>query len=191
MTTHDEEGRRGGLRGAVDELFGRGESDSRDEHVRDDTVRRDDAYADDSAVDREPGLDREAGTATQSQYGDTQSQYAGDAASDGVERETHYGDEVRGETVTPEQVQRGGDPTAEGQFQHGGAVRGDIDRPGQSRFDDAQDHVTGDATSTSYAHDTQATTTDPAMDTATVEHPAGQPVSTTSDPVSTDAHTAG
>ncbi len=137
MTTHEEEGRRGGLRGAVDELFGRGErtddhveGDRRAEHLRDDRgegVRRDDAYADDPTLD-DATLVNEPGAHSQSQ-----AQYSGDA----TQRQT-YGDEVRGDTVAPEQVQRGGDPTAQGQFQHGGEVRGDTDRPAQGRFDDAQ-----------------------------------------------------
>ena len=184
MTTHDDENRHGGLRGAVDELFGRGESDGRDE--RDENVRRDDAYADDATLDREPG--------TATEYGDTQSQsqYAGDPAVDGAQP---YGNEVRGETVTPEQVQHGGDPTAQGQVQHGGEVRGDTDLPGESRFDDPQDgargEVPGDArlddaavtapSSTASGRETSGyadDATDPGSSRADVAQPAGEPVGT-------------
>jgi hypothetical protein len=191
MTTqHEDDSRRGGLRGAVDELFGRGEhaddrvegerrddsvrddsvrddgvrDDSvRDDTVRDDTVRRDDAYADDAALDREPG------TATQSQYGDNQSQYAGDPAPESARQQTSYGDEVRGDSVTSDQVQRGGDPTAAGQYQHGGEVRGDSDLSADSRYDDAggSGGVRSDSgVGTGYADEAQLPPTDAPVDRA-------------------------
>ncbi|HEY0815741.1 MAG TPA: hypothetical protein VGE11_20905 [Pseudonocardia sp.] len=105
MTTqNDEENRRGGLRGAVDELFGRGDEKARGE--RDENLQRDDAYAQDSTLDREPG--------TTTQLGDTQHQT--------------YGDEARGDTAVPEQVQRGAE------------TRSDTDMPVQARFDDEARH---------------------------------------------------
>lgn len=184
MTEHDEETHRGGLRGAVDELFGRGErtdgqveGDRRDEHLRDDTTHRDAAYADESGLDREPGTAAYDDTQSQSQ-----SQYAGDAPLHD-DAQSPYGNEVRGETVTPEQVQGGGDPTAHGQFQHGGEVRGDTDLPGQSRYDDSvpSSEFRGDETAvhTGYADD--ASQTDPALDRASVGQHTG-------DPVGTDVH---
>jgi hypothetical protein len=176
MTAHDEETQRGGLRGAVDELFGRGErtdshaeGDHRDEHLHDDTAHRDDAYA------VEPGLDREQGTAeygdAQTQHGDTQTQseYSGDPAQHGA-TQTPYGDDVRSETVTPEQVQHGGDATAEGQFQHGGDVRTDDTAV-------AEHSSTADRSGTGYADD--ASHTDPAFDQSAVA----------TDSVNTDART--
>jgi hypothetical protein len=176
---HDEENpHRGGLREAVDDLFGRGGTDTRDQH--DENARRDDAYADDTTLDREPG--------TTTEFGDTQSHYAGDPVTDDDQRQTTHGDEVRGDTVVPEQVQRGDDPTAQGQFQDGGEVRGDTDLPGESRYDDtvSGDVQHGDAAvaeppsatsgqvSTGHVDDT----TDPASARADVGQPTGEPVST-------------
>jgi hypothetical protein len=51
-----------------------------------------------------------------------------------------YGDELRGDTASAEHVRQGGDPTAQGQVQHGGEVRGDHDLadsglPGDRRSD--------------------------------------------------------
>ena len=138
--------------------------DVRGDTVRDDSLRgdtrADDAYADDSALDREPGM------ASQSQYGDTQSQYAGDPVSESTRPQDAYGDEVRGDSVTSEQVQRGGDPTAAGQYQDGGEVRGDTDLPGDSRYDDAgtAGGVRSDsAAGTGYADEGQLPPTDAPM----------------------------
>jgi hypothetical protein len=147
----------------------------RDDAVRDDTVRDDSlrgdtrpdsAYADDPALDREPGMSTQAqygDTQSQAQYGDSQSQYAGDPAPESARQQTSYGDEVRGDTVTSDQVQRGGDPTATGQYQHGGEVRGDTDLPADSRYDDAgvSGGVRSDsAAGTGYADDEQLSPTD-------------------------------
>jgi hypothetical protein len=209
MTTqHEDDSRRGGLRGAVDELFGRGErtddraeGEHRDDTVRDDTVRddsvRDDSVRDDTVRDDslrgdtrpdgayadDPALDREPGMATQAQYGDSQSQYAGDPAPESARQQTSYGDEVRGDTVTSDQVQRGGDPTAAGQYQHGGEVRGDTDLAADSRYDDAgvSGGVRSDsAAGTGYADEEQLPPTDAPVGRAD----AGQ---TVSDPARTDA----
>lgn len=187
MTTHEEEGHRGGFRGAVDELFGRGdrtddrtddhvEGERRGEHVRDDRDeggRRDDAYVEDPSLD-DATLVNEPGTQSQAQ-----AQYSGDA----TQRQT-YGDEVRGDvrgdTVAPEQVQRGGDPTAQGQFQHGGEVRGDTDLPAQSHYDDAQRGSVADVRDdtrvterpSGYADEGRVPTTDPAVERASVDQTA-------------------
>lgn len=183
MTTHEEEGHRGGFRGAVDELFGRGdrtdehvEGERRSEHVRDDRdegVRRDDAYVEDPTLDDAP-LVNEPGTQSQAQ-----AQYSGDA----TQRQT-YGDEVRGDvrgdTVAPDQVQRGGDPTAQGQFQDGGEVRGDTDLPAQSHYDDAQRGSVADVRDdtrvterpSGYADEDRVPATDPAVGGASVDQTA-------------------
>ena len=59
----------------------------------------------------------------------TQSHHLGDAS-------TPHGGEVRGDTVAPEHVRQGGDPTAHGQVQHGGELRGD---PGLASADTRSD----------------------------------------------------
>lgn len=218
MTTHEEESRRGGFRGAVDELFGRGERtegdvdrDRRDEHVPDEHVRdehvrderaegvhRDDAYVDDPTLDDAPVVN-EPGTQSQSQ-----SQSGGQQP--GVQGETPHGDEVRGDTVAPDQVQRGGDPTAQGQLQHGGEVRGDTDLPAQGHFDDAQQGGVGgvrDDTApvterpSGYADEGQVPATDPAVDrasagqTATEHAPVDDyPKDAVSDPAAAQHHDA-
>lgn len=178
MTTQPEEERRGGLRGAVEELFGRGDKDAGDERGenvhrdddvhRDDGVHRDDAYAQDSTLDREPGATTELGdTQTQSQ-----SHYAGDPMTDDTQHQTTYGDEARGDT----------------------------DLPGQSRYDDAERGVHSDfsgsdvpssdvpsGVSGSVRHDDPAVST-PAVDDAAVTAPtttSDQAPTTTSDQVGT------
>ena len=72
--------------------------------------RHDDGVVDDRSVD------------PRAQYGQnlTQEQHLGEA-------QPPQGGEVRGDTVTPEHVRGGGDPTAQGQVQHGGELRGDPD----------------------------------------------------------------
>lgn len=143
MTTqHDEEHRRGGLRGAVNELFGRGDRDDArpdqaDDHLRHEgeTVRPDSAdagYADDPTLARDQG---------QAQYGESrQAQSDGRPAEDPYAAETtpqgRYADAPSGNPVAPEGEYGGemrGDSMAQQQTQYGDEVRGDATTADQVR----------------------------------------------------------
>lgn len=52
---------------------------------------------------------------------------------------------ARTETVTPETVRQGGDPTAQGAVQHGGEYRGDPDLPSQAPYGGPTEHGGGQA----------------------------------------------
>jgi hypothetical protein len=75
--------------------------------LADDAAVRENIRFDDGVVDDRPGTDPRA-----------QEQHLG-------ETQTPHGGEVRGDTVAPEHVRQGGDPTAQGQVQQGGELRGD------------------------------------------------------------------
>ncbi len=176
MTTqHDEEHRRsGGLRGAVNELFGRGDRDDTrdDEHLRhegetvrpDSADRTDPAYADDPGLGRDPAQSQYAGDARQAPYDGrvadersaaetTPKAHYGDAPAGNPvapqgqyagEQQTTHGGEMRGDTATAEHVRHGGDPTAQSQVQHGGEFQGDPNLPGQVQYDTGQPRDTRD-----------------------------------------------
>lgn len=152
-TQHGDERQRGGFREAVNELFGRGEHNEADE-AREPSAAHD---ADDPAVVPADG---------------PQSQFRGG-------QQTTHGDEVRGDQVTPGQVQQGGEPTARGSVQHGGEYRGDPNLPGQGQYGgDTATGVHGDEGGSYRSDPTVTTTTAPTATTATGtsvvrdEHPA-------------------
>jgi hypothetical protein len=145
MTTqHDEEHRRGGLRGAVNELFGRGDrddarpTDQADEHLRHEgeTVRPDSAdagYADDPTVARDQGQAQYAGENRQARFDDRPAEdpYAAETTPQG-----RYADAPSGNPVAPEGQYGGemrGDPVAQQQTQYGDEVRGDATTPDHVR----------------------------------------------------------
>ena len=132
-TTHDE-GRRGGLRGAVDELFGRGErtddDDVEGERRAEHPLRRRPARVRAAATTptpTDPTLDDATlGNGPRAAFAVTAAETAATRPSGRLWR--------RG----PRRHRRaragpaGWRPTAQGQFQHGGEVRGDTDRPAQA-----------------------------------------------------------
>ena len=134
MTTqHDEEHRRsGGLRGAVNELFGRGDRDDTrdDDHLRhegetvrpDSADRTDPAYADDPGLGRDPAQAQYAGDTRQAQYGDAR--HDGRVGDERSAAETtpnaQYGDAPVGNPVAPQ-----GQYAGEQQTTYGGEMRGD------------------------------------------------------------------
>jgi hypothetical protein len=86
--------------------------------LADDAAARENIRFDDGVVDDRPGTDPRAQETSTHGQPVAQEQHLGEA-------QPPLGGEVRGDTVAPEHVRQGGDPTAAGQVQHGGELRGD------------------------------------------------------------------
>jgi hypothetical protein len=86
--------------------------------LADDAAARENIRFDDGVVDDRPGTDPRAQQTPPHGQPVAQEQHLD-------ETRTPHGGEVRGDTVAPEHVRQGGDPTAQGQVQHGGELRDD------------------------------------------------------------------
>jgi hypothetical protein len=86
--------------------------------LADNAAARENIRFDDGVVDDRPGTDPRAQQTPPHGQPVAQEQHLD-------ETRTPHGGEVRGDTVAPEHVRQGGDPTAQGQVQHGGELRDD------------------------------------------------------------------